>query len=283
MKRIISFVLLTLFCGYISFSQVKAGDNPFVLDKASLLELESKDKVFVVTRISTIEMNEITPLNGALVYNTDTNCLFQFRLNTWASLCNPDETITILIDNNDGTYSFTNEAGLTTQIQKSTFTDNGNDTFTFNNGDGNPITIDLNDADKDATNELNTAVDLDGTTLNVTDAGGDKGVDLDTTFATNAQLTASDAADLDKDATNELNTAVALDGTTLNVTDAGGDKGVDLDTTFATNAQLTASDAADLDKDATNELNTAVALDGTTLNVTDAGGDKGVDLDTTFA
>ena len=49
---------------------VKLGDNPDVLHPASLLELESRSLVFVPTRMNNGQMNAITPLDGALIYNT---------------------------------------------------------------------------------------------------------------------------------------------------------------------------------------------------------------------
>ena len=48
-------------------AQVKIGDNPNLIDNSSVLELESIDKAFVLTRVTTAQMNAITPLNGALV------------------------------------------------------------------------------------------------------------------------------------------------------------------------------------------------------------------------
>ncbi len=113
MKKILPLLLIICIIDFTN-AQVKAGDNPNLIDDASLLELESTDKVLVVTRISNEAMIAITPLNGALVYNTDAKCLFQFRNNRWASLCvdvMADETNTTVVDNNDGTYTYTNEFG----------------------------------------------------------------------------------------------------------------------------------------------------------------------------
>ena len=45
-------------------AQVKIGDNPNLIDNSSVLELESIDKAFVLTRVTTAQMNAITPLNG---------------------------------------------------------------------------------------------------------------------------------------------------------------------------------------------------------------------------
>ncbi|WP_194419539.1 beta strand repeat-containing protein, partial [Muriicola marianensis] len=68
-------------------AQIKIGDNPQNLDAASVLELESTSRVFVITRITMAEMNAINPLQGAMVYNTDEQCLFYFDGTEWINLC----------------------------------------------------------------------------------------------------------------------------------------------------------------------------------------------------
>ncbi|WP_297765680.1 hypothetical protein [uncultured Muriicola sp.] len=69
------------------YSQIKIGDNPQNLDPASVLELESTNRVFVITRITTVEMNAINPLQGAMIYNTDEQCLYYFDGTEWINLC----------------------------------------------------------------------------------------------------------------------------------------------------------------------------------------------------
>ena len=168
---------------------------------------------------------------------------------------------------------------------------NSQDASTKSYVDNSILESETNDEDKDDTNELNTSLDLDGTTLEVTDAGGTLSVDLNPQFATNSELSAaisaSETNDDDKDGTNELNTSLDLDGTTLEVTDAGGTLSVDLNPEFATDSELSAaisaSETNDEDKDDTNELNSGLDLDGTTLEVTDAGGTLSVDLNPQFA
>ncbi|MEJ2163358.1 MAG: hypothetical protein P8X60_08610, partial [Robiginitalea sp.] len=68
-------------------AQVKIGERSEQIDPASLLELESQEKVLVITRLSTSQMESITPLNGALVYNTDESCLFYHNGQRWINLC----------------------------------------------------------------------------------------------------------------------------------------------------------------------------------------------------
>lgn len=69
-------------------SQVKVGDSPSLIDPNSILELESDNKVMVLTRLSQDQINAIEPLEGALVYNTDTQCIYVFKGSFWKNLCN---------------------------------------------------------------------------------------------------------------------------------------------------------------------------------------------------
>jgi len=153
-----------------SFGQIKIGDNPQNIDPASLLELESNDKAMVLSRITAAQMQAITPLQGAIIYNIEEQCVFYYNGSSWINLCqdangfsitnngdntytvndgiNPaftfstnTETITNITQNPDGTYTYTNEAGeetliATTTAGTSTFsiTDNGDNTYTFNDG-----------------------------------------------------------------------------------------------------------------------------------------------------
>jgi len=74
------------------YSQVKIGDNPASIDNNSILELQSAEKVLVITRMSTLVMNSITPLPGALVYNTTDDCIYSFDGTIWNSLCETSST-----------------------------------------------------------------------------------------------------------------------------------------------------------------------------------------------
>ncbi|WP_276165723.1 hypothetical protein [Zobellia alginiliquefaciens] len=132
-------LIVLLFLAQLAYSQVKIGDNINQIDAASLMELESASRVLVVTRVTNAQMSTITPLNGALVFNTDENCLFQYKNNAWSSLCvnvAAGETVTALLDNNDGTVTYTNEAGTPVTFSKANLTDNLDGSFTFNNGNG---------------------------------------------------------------------------------------------------------------------------------------------------
>lgn len=81
-------LILLLFINTILYAQVKIGDNPSIIEPTSILELESSDKVLVISRMSATQMNAIVPLKGALVFNTDANCVFMYDGAAWRSLCN---------------------------------------------------------------------------------------------------------------------------------------------------------------------------------------------------
>ncbi|MDO6493129.1 hypothetical protein, partial [Cellulophaga sp. 2_MG-2023] len=56
------------------------------------------------------------------------------------------ETLSTLVDNADGTFTYTNEDGIATTFdaKRSTVLDNGDGTFTLTDDSGNAVTIDTN-------------------------------------------------------------------------------------------------------------------------------------------
>jgi len=87
-------LLAILFLGaqaVVSAQGLKLGDNPAVLHPASLLELESTSLVFVPTRMNTGQMNAITPLDGALIYNSQEEGLYYYDNSTWSAVGNVRE------------------------------------------------------------------------------------------------------------------------------------------------------------------------------------------------
>lgn len=67
--------------------QVKIGDNPQSIHPASILELESNTGALVISRVTTAEMNNIIPLDGAMVYNIEEDCLHYYNGTEWVNLC----------------------------------------------------------------------------------------------------------------------------------------------------------------------------------------------------
>ncbi|MBU2995013.1 hypothetical protein KO500_01140, partial [Cellulophaga baltica] len=86
-KTLPLFLLFVLFGAFSLQAQVKIGDNPEIIDTGSLLELNSIDKALVITRVSTAQMQNMTPLQGAVVYNTDDACVNYFDGTEWINIC----------------------------------------------------------------------------------------------------------------------------------------------------------------------------------------------------
>ncbi|MEO9892672.1 MAG: hypothetical protein ABJF52_09125, partial [Aurantibacter sp.] len=159
-------LILIFFASALGYAQVKVGENPDTIHQSSIIELESDSKVLVLTRVDDIEMYAIRPLAGGMVYNTEQGCIFQYNGTTWNSLCSSgttlNETTTVIIDNNDGSFSYTNEDNQAVVINKASIINDGNGNYTFTNNNGSPITFKGTD-NQDATEVLlNTPIDVDG-------------------------------------------------------------------------------------------------------------------------
>lgn len=87
MRNPLILLLFLLFAMPTLFAQIKIGDNPQAIAPTSVLELESNDRVFVITRITTQQMNAIVPSHGAMIYNTDTQCVHYYNGTLWINLC----------------------------------------------------------------------------------------------------------------------------------------------------------------------------------------------------
>ncbi|PXX26789.1 collagen triple helix repeat protein, partial [Arenibacter sp. ARW7G5Y1] len=115
------FLILILMSCTFATAQVKIGENPNSINAASIVELESTTKAFVLTRVTNSQMQTIKPLRGAMVFNTDAQCVFFYNGTQWNSLCT-------------GGPSATGGVGIQSTV------DNGNGTFTFNYTDGTNFT-----------------------------------------------------------------------------------------------------------------------------------------------
>ena len=148
-------------------------------------------------------------------------------------------------------------------------------------------------ADNDTANELNTTLELNGTKLDLTDAGGTLTADLSSlqdgvtdadADPANETITAANLAGAlleliengtvtnVTDVSALLNSGLTLDGTTLRVTDGNGTLSADLSSLL--------DGVTDADADPANELNTSLQLSGTDVELTDAGGTLTADLST---
>lgn len=140
MSKILA-VFLLMAVANTAFSQVKVGDNPTAIDDGSVLEVESTTQGFVPPRMTTLQMNAIaTPLVGSVVFNTDQDCLYQFKaVGGWSSICDdPGNALVVQksVDQNTSGDSFTidrvtfDPAPVVTA--GSAITWNGSDAFTIN-------------------------------------------------------------------------------------------------------------------------------------------------------
>lgn len=80
---ILSTCFITVLC-----AQVKIGDNPNNISPGSVLELESTSKAFTLPRMTTVQMQGIpSPLPGMMVFNTDSNCIYLYKINNvWSGI-----------------------------------------------------------------------------------------------------------------------------------------------------------------------------------------------------
>ncbi len=231
-------VLILFFLSFgISMAQVKIGNDINSIDGSSLLELESSNKALVLTRLSNAEMSSITPLNGALIYNTDTNCIYYFNGNNWINLCDTSNTGGMLADNLDGTLTFTDSNGVQTTFRT-------DDDITGVSFDGTDLTVeegtttfsaDLSaleeSADITANTNAITAVqndvdqneaDVDAAIAAVQADVDQNEADADTAIAANAAaITAHNTADTDLSASNEIQT-LSISGSDLTISGTGG-------------------------------------------------------------
>lgn len=266
-------------------AQIKIGDNPQNIDAASVLELESTDRVLVITRVNTIQMNAIIPNQGAMVYNTDDQCIFYYDGTGWQNLCaaqgltltadpiiNPYSTITITENGNQRNIEVSeiqgdviadsSITGIDIQDGSITEADLQDNSVGDNEIDYSQVT--LNDFTNDA-GYLTSATIVSGDSGNDISNGTDGGAYFNAIpfeIAIQANTDAI-AADLDGDPTNEIELP------------AGGNNG-----------QVLATDGAGLYSwvdntgagNPTDELNTAFAVNAGNLEITDAGGTLGIPL-----
>src|SRR5699024_5861116 len=80
---------------------------------------------------------------GPITVNGDTyNTVEEY----FQDLIGTHETLTVLTDNGDGTFTYIDEEGndITFDANTTLFTDNGDGTFTFTNANGDTLDIDTN-------------------------------------------------------------------------------------------------------------------------------------------
>ena len=255
MKKIL--IVLTLLGINVAVAQVKIGDNPDTIDPASLVELESTNKAFVLSRVTSVQMNAISPLRGALVYNTDASSVFLYDGTSWNSLSSGSGG-TVVTDNGDGT--FTVDAGSGGNITfngandiVTTLVDNGDSTFTYTNENNVATTISVGGTDDDIT-----GVTFDGTNLTVNEGTTSFSADLSALeesadIAVNSTAIGTNTTDIATNTTNIGNNTTAV---AANTTDIGNNT-----TAIGTNTTGIANNV-------TNIGNNTTAIGTNTTNIT---------------
>jgi hypothetical protein len=226
MKKRLTLVLMVVLSTQLALGQIKIGDNPQNLHPASVLELESTQRAFVIPRLNEAQMQAIQPLAGAMVYNTDSSCIYYYNGSSWLNLCNAgtrlsEVEVDAMVANNG--YLLTEVDGSTTnEIQNLSLS--GNE-LSLSSGGGR-ITLPTGSADGVITN-----VALSGTSLNFigSNNGFNASVDLssldtqlsevqvDNFVANNGYLT----TEIDGSTTNEIQT-LSIRGNAFSLSLSGG-------------------------------------------------------------
>ncbi|MBW8243726.1 hypothetical protein K1F50_13020, partial [Muricauda oceani] len=130
MKTSIIYTIIGLLAINSLCAQVKIGDDPQNLDPTSILELQSANRVLVITRVTDAQMNAISPLNGAMVYNTDDECLNYYNGAEWINICEAlDDSFTVSTRDDYLSQLYSNTLDSTVVVS---VTDNGDGTMNYN-------------------------------------------------------------------------------------------------------------------------------------------------------
>ncbi|PWK19401.1 hypothetical protein LX92_04254, partial [Maribacter polysiphoniae] len=308
MKRTLFFLVLGLLLATTAKGQIKIGDNPQTIDPSSVLELESGSRVLVVTRVSTAEMNAITPLPGAVVYNTDLQCIHYYNGTEWINVCeevggipnlttdpfiNTRSTIVITTDGENNHIEVAPNSIRTEQIvdggingddiQDNSIGQNkiGNDAVGANELEENAVGVEaLNNVEVETYLEdyfTNTV----GYITNVDIVSGDTGNDLmigidGGAFYEEQPVLDAIAANAGDISTNAGNIQTNSDAIAVNT----GNIGTNTSAISANTTSISDHITNDGDLDDQNETLTSAIIDGNELVLTESGTETRVDLGT---
>jgi hypothetical protein len=109
---------LLIFAASIS-AQIKIGGDPFVINDGSILELEDTERGVLFPRIVLDDVSQWTllgsPVDGMVIVNeggAEPEGVYHWNDGAWHSMSGmTSETVTTIVDNLDGTFTYTNEAG----------------------------------------------------------------------------------------------------------------------------------------------------------------------------
>ena len=100
LKSIYGLLIVFLFASYSATAQVGIGtDSPA---PGSALQIDSTTGALVPPRVTNTQMLAISPLDGAIVYNTDANSLFIYSSGTWENIKTVEPLPAIIISKDWG-------------------------------------------------------------------------------------------------------------------------------------------------------------------------------------
>ena len=210
------FTLLMLSFMGASFAQVGIGTE--LPNASTMLDISASDKGVLIPRVSLTNITDNTTISNGnitslLIFNTVTTSelspgFYYWDGSQWQRLANSndienlidiDQTLTNLVDNGDGTITYTNEDGAMQTIDISaivktnetltTLVDNGDGTLTYTNENGDTQLVDI--SAMATTNEtLTNLIDNgDGTITYTNENEASQTIDVAAIVATNETLT----------------------------------------------------------------------------------------------
>jgi len=262
--RNLTTIFFLLIISKVSYSQVKIGNNPGVIDPVSILEMETDSLVMVLPRMTSTDRSAISnPYPGAVIYNTSLSCV-EVNVGSKATpdwQCLADSTtisstghnLTFDINSAEDSIRIIDDGGilgiLISEIVSALNTQGGiiaDSTLDVNWNDISGMPSDMQNNDQYITSassfdepneELDVVISNGGTdfSIDLSDLATDADVTTeigDTAYVLRNLISASNAADLDTDPSNEENTDFSISGSgiddSLSITDSGGTKSVDL-------------------------------------------------------
>jgi hypothetical protein len=174
----------------LSFAQVGIGTD--LPNPSSQLDIESQDRGLLIPRVqlqSIVDANTISAGNveSLMVFNTSqgndvTPGYYYWYKGQWRRFLVEGEysaqTITYLADNQDGTFTYTNENNIkfTFDANTTTYVNNNDGTYTFTNANGATMTIDvINDVVTNIQNQGDVYTEIINLLQNNTDTLQDNG------------------------------------------------------------------------------------------------------------
>ena len=270
MNNKIKWMTVAAFCAVVSAQSLNAqvrsqkiGDNPTLINPSAALEVESANKGVLIPRLALTGETDATTINGGnipslLIYNTTTAGTLTPGFYYWngtqwvrivassdiAALVAASQTVTNLVDNGDGTITYTNEAGTAQTMNIAAM-------VTANEVDGI-----IGNEIANTTSNMGLTRSGAGTTASPYTVGLTPGTVTGQvmTWDGTAWVATAIPAEVDGSVTNEIQ-ALSIAGSTVTLSNGGG--------------SITLP--AEVDGDVTNEIQ-ALSIAGSTVSLSNGGG-----------